>query len=187
MGRFTRVVAVDVPHHVTQRGNGRRFVLDGDADRTIYLNLLRENIVLYGVALIGYCLMSNHIHLIAIPHKVDGLPQALKHTHGRYASYWNAAHQSNGHVWQGRYYSCPLDQSHLWAICGTAICGTGRDNPQSLSRRPTLSSAFLCPVGEQLNLLQQVSCHRISPSCHRISPNLGGLDTDGTRRPWLTW
>jgi putative transposase len=114
MGRFTRVVAVDVPHHVTQRGNGRRFVLDGDADRTIYLKLLRENIVLYGVALIGYCLMSNHIHLIAIPHKVDGLAQALKQAHGRYASYWNAAHQSNGHVWQGRYYSCSLDQSHLW-------------------------------------------------------------------------
>ncbi len=81
MGRFTRVVAVDVPHHVTQRGNGRRFVLDGDADRTIYLKLLRENIVLYGVALIGYCLMSNNIHLIAIPHKVDGLAQALKQTH----------------------------------------------------------------------------------------------------------
>jgi REP element-mobilizing transposase RayT len=85
MGRFTRVVAVDVPHHVTQRGNGRRFVLDSDADRTIYLKLLRENIALYGVALIGYCLMSNHIHLIAIPHKVDGLAQALKQTHGRYA------------------------------------------------------------------------------------------------------
>ena len=65
MGRFTCVVAVDVQHHVTQRGNGRRFVLDSDADRTIYLKLLRENIVLYGVALIGYCLMSNHIHLIA--------------------------------------------------------------------------------------------------------------------------
>jgi REP element-mobilizing transposase RayT len=93
-----------------QKGN----VLDGDADRTIYLKLLRENIDLYGVALIGYCLMSNHIHLIAIPHKVDGLAQALEQTHGRYASYWNAAHQSNGHVWQGRYYSCPLDQSHLW-------------------------------------------------------------------------
>ncbi len=59
-----------------------RLVLDGDADRTTYLKLLRENIVLYGVALIGYCLMSDHIHLIAIPHKVDGLAQALKQTHG---------------------------------------------------------------------------------------------------------
>jgi putative transposase len=102
MGRFTRLVAVDVPHHVTQRGNGRRFILDCDADRAVYLNLVRENIDLYGVALIGYCLMSNHVHLIAIPRKADGLTQALKQIHGRYASHWNAAHQSNGHVWQGR-------------------------------------------------------------------------------------
>lgn len=114
MGRFARVVATDVPHHLTQRGNGRRFVLDCDADRSVYLNLLRENIALYKVSLIGYCLMSNHIHLIAVPRTVDGLAQALKHAHGRYAFYWNAAHQSSGHVWQGRYYSCPLDQPHLW-------------------------------------------------------------------------
>jgi REP element-mobilizing transposase RayT len=77
-------------------------------------SLLRENVALYRVSLIGYCLMSNHIHLIAIPRTADGLAQALKHVHGRYASYWNAAHQSNGHVWQGRYYSCPLGEPHLW-------------------------------------------------------------------------
>jgi REP element-mobilizing transposase RayT len=114
MGRLARVVATDVPHHLTQRGNGRRFVLDCDADRSVYLNLLRENAALYKVSVIGYCLMSNHIHLIAVPGTADGLAQALKHAHGRYASYWNAAHQSSGHVWQGRYYSCPLDEAHLW-------------------------------------------------------------------------
>ena len=114
MGRFNRVVAVDVPHHVTQRGNGRRFILDCDADRAVYLKLLQENMDVYGVALIGYCLMSNHVHLIAIPTKADGLAEALKQIHGRYACYWNVAHQSSGHVWQGRYYSCPLDQTHLW-------------------------------------------------------------------------
>ena len=114
MGRLARVVAADVPHHLTQRGNARRFVLDCDADRSVYLKLLRENLALYKVSLFGYCLMSNHIHLIAVPRTADGLAQALKHTHGRYASYWNAAHQSSGHVWQGRYYSCPLDEPHLW-------------------------------------------------------------------------
>jgi putative transposase len=114
MARLARVVATDVPHHLTQRGNGRRFVLDCDADRSVYLNLLRENAALYKVSVIGYCLMSNHIHLIAVPRTADGLAQALKHAHGRYASYWNAAHQSSGHVWQGRYYSCPLDEAHLW-------------------------------------------------------------------------
>jgi putative transposase len=114
MGRLARVVATDVPHHLTQRGNGRRFVLDCDADRSVYINLLRENLALYKVSLIGYCLMSNHIHLIAVPRTADGLAQALKHAHGRYACYWNVAQQSSGHVWQGRYYSCPLDEPHLW-------------------------------------------------------------------------
>jgi hypothetical protein len=38
----------------------------------------------------------------------------LRETHGRYAIYWNAVHRSSGHAWQGRYYSCPLDQAHLW-------------------------------------------------------------------------
>jgi putative transposase len=114
MGRFNRVVALDVPHHITQRGNGRSFILDCDADRAVYLKLLHENLDLYEVGLIGYCLMSNHVRLIAIPAKAEGLAEALKQTHGRYACYWNVAHQSSGHVWQGRYYSCPLDQTHLW-------------------------------------------------------------------------
>jgi putative transposase len=114
MGRFNRVVALDIAHHVTQRGNARRFILDCDADRAVYLKLLRENSALYGVALIGYCLMSNHVHLIAVPAKAEGLAEALKQTHGRYACYWNVAHQSSGHVWQGRFYSCPLGETHLW-------------------------------------------------------------------------
>ncbi len=114
MGRFARVIAVDIAHHVTQRGNARRFILDCDADREVYLHLLREDVALNGVSLIGYCLMSNHVHLIAIPHGADGLSLAMRRTHGRYASYWNARHQSSGHLWQGRYYSCPLDPPHLW-------------------------------------------------------------------------
>ena len=114
MARLARVIAVDIPHHVTQRGNARRFILDCDAERTVYLGLLWQDIELFGVSLIGYCLMSNHVHLVTIPRKADELALALRHTHGRYASYWNALHQSSGHVWQGRFYSCPLDPPHLW-------------------------------------------------------------------------
>jgi hypothetical protein len=68
MARLARVVAVGVPHHVTQRGNGRQFILGCDPDRRVYLDLLRQSIALHGVELIGYCLMSNHVHLIAVPH-----------------------------------------------------------------------------------------------------------------------
>lgn len=114
MTRLARVVALGVPHHVTQRGNARRFILDGDVERRAYLDLLRQGIALHSLTLIGYCLMSNHIHLIATPGKADSLARALKDTQGRYAAYWNATHHSSGHVWQGRFYSCPLDEAHLW-------------------------------------------------------------------------
>jgi putative transposase len=114
MARLPRVVVVDVPHHVTQRGNARQVILAYDADRITYLELLREYAQLYGLGLLGYCLMSNHVHLIAVPHALDAMSQALKQAHGRYASYWNARQLSTGHVWQGRFYSCPLDEPHLW-------------------------------------------------------------------------
>ena len=115
MARLPRVVVADVAHHVTQRGNARRYILDRDSDRQVYLELLRNTVVLYQVSVIGYCLMSNHVHVVVIPPDADSLAQTFKQTHGRYASYWNATHGSSGHVWQGRYYSCPLDTPHLWA------------------------------------------------------------------------
>lgn len=114
MARLPRVVIAEVPHHVTQRGNARRFILDCDADRNVYIELLREDIQRCSVTFLGYCLMSNHVHLVLVPLKADGLAEALKHTHGRYASYWNAVHRSSGHLWQGRFYSCPLGPAHLW-------------------------------------------------------------------------
>jgi putative transposase len=77
--------------------------------------LLRQSSELCGLSLLGYCLMSNHVHLIAVPRTTAAMGQTLKHTHGRYASYWNARQSSTGHVWQGRFYSCPLDDPHLWA------------------------------------------------------------------------
>jgi putative transposase len=114
MARFPRVVVVDVPHHVTQRGNARQIILATHADRLIYMALLREYAQLYRLSLLGYCLMSNHVHLIAVPHTETALAESLKQAHGRYAAYWNGQQSSTGHVWQGRFYSCPLDEGHLW-------------------------------------------------------------------------
>jgi REP-associated tyrosine transposase len=114
MARLPRVVAIGGPHHVTQRANGRSFILVRDTDRQVYLDLLNQSLALHDVAMLGYCLMSNHVHLILVPSRAESLGLSLKHAHGRYASYWNAVHQSSGHVWQGRYYSCPLDDVHLW-------------------------------------------------------------------------
>jgi putative transposase len=115
MGRFARVVLVDVPHHVTQRGNARQAILSDESDCLAYLALLRHYSAFHRLSLLGYCLMPNHAHLIVVPHTSEALAQTLKQTHGRYAAYWNARRLSSGHVWQGRFYSCPVDDAHLWA------------------------------------------------------------------------
>src|SRR4051812_26115504 len=114
MARFSRVVLPEVPHHVTQRGNGRQVAFLCDEDRITYVELLRKYSAFHGLGLLGYCLMSNHVHLVVVPHALDSFSQTLKHVHGRYAAYWNAKRSASGHLWQGRFYSCPLEEGHLW-------------------------------------------------------------------------
>jgi putative transposase len=78
------------------------------------MSLLQECSRLYGLNILGYCLMRNHVHLIALPRRLDSMPRVLRCVHGRYAAYLNARRAVSGHVWQGRYYSCPMDENHLW-------------------------------------------------------------------------
>ena len=68
MPRLARTVAVGCAHHITQRGNNRQDVFFVDDDRRVYLELLKQQADKYGLDVDGYCLMNNHIHLIAIPH-----------------------------------------------------------------------------------------------------------------------
>jgi putative transposase len=114
MPRCARTVAVGCAHHVTQRGNNRQDVFLVDDDRRVYLELLREQADKYGLEVHGYCLMSNHVHLVVTPHDAASLAQAVGRTHFRYSQYLNRFHQRSGHLWQGRFYSCALDERHFW-------------------------------------------------------------------------
>ncbi|MDR3675716.1 MAG: transposase [Acidobacteriota bacterium] len=114
MPRVARVVIADVAHHVTQRGNGRQFILANDTERLVYLDLLHQALREQPLSVLGYCLMSNHVHLVAVPGQAEVLAATFQQVHGRYAAYWNVAHATSGHVWQGRFYSCPMDPGHLW-------------------------------------------------------------------------
>ncbi len=78
MARLARIVVVNVPHHVTQRGNARQFLLASDGERLVYLDLLRQYLQLHHLSLLGYCLMSNHVHLVVVPRKAEALSLALK-------------------------------------------------------------------------------------------------------------
>lgn len=86
-----------------------------DGDRMVYLANLREYAEQARLRVLAYCLMPNHVHLVAVPEETDSMAVALQRTHGRYALYLNARRQRSGHLWQNRFYSCALDQrGHLW-------------------------------------------------------------------------
>jgi putative transposase len=114
MPRIARYVAPGVAHHITQRGTGRQFVFKSRADRRVYLDLLREQARFTDVLVLAYCLMPNHIHLIAVPFDEDSLAVLLRRVHGRFAQYFNARRARCGHLWQNRFYSCPTGPAHLW-------------------------------------------------------------------------
>ena len=116
MPRLRRIVIPNCPHHVTQRGNNRRDVFFTDTDRQVYLSLLREYSKEYGVEIIGYCLMTNHVHAVAIPSSPTALAKAFGRTHNDYARWLHIRRHESGHLWQNRYFSCPVEARYLWAV-----------------------------------------------------------------------
>jgi putative transposase len=114
MPRAERVVIPDCAHHVTQRGNNRQDVFFVDSDRQVYLDYLRDASERFDMRIDGYCLMTNHLHLVVTPHHETSLAEALKRTNQLYAQYINRMHHRSGHLWQDRFFSCALSEEHFW-------------------------------------------------------------------------
>jgi putative transposase len=115
MARLARAVFPGLPHHVTQRGNGRQQTFFGDRDYALYRELLREHCAAANVAVWSYALMPNHVHLILVPADEDGLRRALAPLHRRYAGEVHARLKRTGHFWQGRFGCVAMDEEHLAA------------------------------------------------------------------------
>lgn len=115
MPRIARVTVPGISHHVTQRGNNREIVFFDQEDRRRYLHWLKEYANRHCLEVWAYCLMTNHIHLIVVPQEGESLSGALRDSHMRYTQYINRKYGRSGHLWQGRFYSCPLDEAHMLA------------------------------------------------------------------------
>ncbi|MGB0670344.1 MAG: transposase [Rhodospirillales bacterium] len=115
MARLARVVLSNIPHHVTQRGNGRARTFFSDADYAFYRDLLAEHCRQNEISILGWCLMPNHVHLLLTPRESDGLRSALAKVHRAYAGHVHAREKRTGHFWQGRFGCVALDEAHLIA------------------------------------------------------------------------
>uniref|UniRef100_B0T185 Transposase IS200-like domain-containing protein n=1 Tax=Caulobacter sp. (strain K31) TaxID=366602 RepID=B0T185_CAUSK len=113
MVRMARLVVPGTPHHVTQRGNRRQATFFGDADYIAYLTLAAEAFRAAQVEIWAYCLMPNHVHLIAAPSHPSALAKAVGATHVRYTRHINLRERWTGYLWQGRFASFPMDEAYL--------------------------------------------------------------------------
>jgi putative transposase len=113
MARLARVVAAGVPHLVTQRGNRGQKVFFSEADYELYKELLAEGCRMAHTAVWAYCLLPDRVHLLMLPHDQDGLRAALGESHRRYTREINGRKGWRGFLWQGRFSSFPMDESHL--------------------------------------------------------------------------
>ena len=115
MARISRIVAPGYPHHVTQRGVRSMDVFHSDADRFAYISFLSEESARFGLEILSWCLMSNHVHFIAVPHGETSLARGFGEAHRRYTRMKNLSQGVRGYLFQGRFSSCVLDQRHLLA------------------------------------------------------------------------
>lgn len=113
MARQSRIVLRDTPHHITQRGNRGEAVFFEKSDYEAYIQFLSEECADKGVAIWSYCLMPTQIQLIAVPSRENALGRALGEAHRRYTRRINERNSWRGHLFQDRFFSYPMDETHL--------------------------------------------------------------------------
>lgn len=115
MPRAARLVLPGIPHHVTQRGNRRQPTFLCERDYALYLDLLRFWSREHETSVWAWCLMPNHVHLVLVPAREDGLRATLARVHRRYTWEINQREDWRGHLWQSRFASFPMSEAHVYA------------------------------------------------------------------------
>jgi putative transposase len=115
MARIARVVIPDYPHHIIQRGNRRQDVFFSNQDKEAYIDLLFEQIRKWNITIWAYCLMDNHVHIIALPKDEKSLASGIGETHRKYSRMINFRKGWRGYLWQGRFISYPMDEKYFYS------------------------------------------------------------------------
>jgi putative transposase len=117
MARLGRYFLPDQPLHVIQRGNNRDAVFFCDDDYARYRDWLAQAAARHGCAIHAYVLMTNHVHLLAVPQSAASLPRMMQALGRRYVRHVNDSYRRSGTLWEGRYRAAPIDSEAYFLAC----------------------------------------------------------------------
>jgi putative transposase len=115
MPRSNRYMLPDHIYHLTHRCHDRSFLLRFARDRSEYRHRLREGLEQYRVALLGYCITSNHIHVIARAKEPTAISRMMQKVQGEFAQSYNTRKARSGAFWGDRFHCTMIDSEiYLW-------------------------------------------------------------------------
>ena len=117
MPRRARLRIAGLPLHVVQRGNNKKPCFFTDADRVLYLGLLKELLGRNHCQLHAYVFMTNHVHLLLTPEREESVSGLMKNLGQRYVQRINRTYSRSGSLWEGRFRSSIVDSDHYLFRC----------------------------------------------------------------------
>jgi putative transposase len=113
MPRKKRITKGGFVYHALNRANGKLRIFKKDLDFIAFENILAEGIERFDMRMCGYCIMSNHWHLILWPIADDDLTNFMRWITLTHTQRWHASHGTTGtgHVYQGRFKSFPIQSN----------------------------------------------------------------------------
>ena len=94
-------------YHIIERGVGRQIIFEDNADRRRFGEKMVQSADRYGIKVLAWCLMDNHVHLL-LKGAIEDISSAMKSLNISYARYFNGRHNRVGTLFQGRFASVPV-------------------------------------------------------------------------------
>jgi putative transposase len=117
MGRLPRALDHGLIYHALNRGNNRVDVFAEAEDYEAFLLAMGQTQARYPFKLFGYCLMTNHFHLLLQPASGQSISRILQSLTVAHTWRHHKRQRSSGHVWEGRFKSSVVqDDEHLLVV-----------------------------------------------------------------------
>ena len=116
--RPLRHFAQGLPVHLVHRGHNRQRIFHCTGDFLLFRQYLGDAAAEFHVAIHGYVLMSNHVHLVLTPER-DGpdISRAMQSAAIRYVGYYNKRYERSGTLWEGRFHSSVIEHDRYLLAC----------------------------------------------------------------------